>query len=279
MTQGIVALDIDGTVVSRNQNLSPALISTLSAMHDQGWKILFATGRTSAWSMHLLGNLPFPYVLAAFNGATILSYPGGERLHSSTLSLKDILSVSLYIDRFGVFAYEMEGEERIFATKKNYSEFLKGHLEKRKVFQNETWVECSSIQEFPLTKYASLRFFVMKSDALFLQQALEENEDLLPLMMKDSLSDEVSIIQVTAQGASKGSALRYICKKYAPQAGTIGAGDDMNDLDLLETADIGIAVGDAPQELRKIAYLLASSPEVLHLSLERAKDILMKRIS
>ena len=117
----------------------------------------------------------------------------------------------------------------------------------------------------------------MKGEETFLQQAIEQNFGLTALIMKDSFSDDVKIVQVTASGVSKGASFRYLCKKYTPLLGTIAAGDDTNDIDLLEAADIGIAVGDAPQSLRKIAYSTAASPDVLHLVLRQAKNILQKR--
>ena len=65
MTQGIVALDIDGTILSHNQRPSPLLSATLASMERDGWKIVFATGRTRAWSIHHLEDLPFPFFVAA----------------------------------------------------------------------------------------------------------------------------------------------------------------------------------------------------------------------
>jgi HAD superfamily hydrolase (TIGR01484 family) len=135
MTQGIVALDIDGTLLLPNQPPPKVLSSALASMQEEGWKILFATGRTVAWSLPLLEKLPFPFYLAAFNGATLFSYPDGAKIHALFLLLKDILAVAPYIDRFGVFLYEMGGEERVFAAKKNYSDFLKNHLERRRLLQ------------------------------------------------------------------------------------------------------------------------------------------------
>ena len=277
MTQGIVALDIDGTILSHNQRPSPLLSATLASMERDGWKIVFATGRTRAWSIHHLEDLPFPFFVAAFNGAILFSYPEKVKIHSIPLFLKDMYSVAPYIDRFGVFAYEMDNEERVFVAKEKYSSFLQTHIEKRKIAQNETWTSFSSLNELPAVSYASLRFFVMKHEAAFLQQAIEKSSDLSSFVMKDSFDGDVHIVQVTAQGASKGGALRYLCKKYPPLLGTIAAGDDCNDVDLLEGADIGIAVGDAPEELRKIAYTTASSPETLHLALQRARTALMQR--
>lgn len=276
MTQGIVALDIDGTMLSHNQDPSPLLIDMLTLMHKEGWKILFATGRTVAWSLRHLENLPVPFFLAAFNGAVLFSFPERKKLHASSLLKEDVLALSPFIDRFGVIAYEMDGD-KAFVSRQSCSPFIQEHLLKRKEAQNENWVEFSSVQDLPLVAYASLRFFVMKGNEEFLQQAIQKSSFLTALTMKDSFHSDVKIIQVTAKGVSKGASLRYLCKKYTPLLGTIAAGDDSNDIDLLESADIGIAVGDASAELRKIAYSTAASPEVVHVLLEQAKNLLQKR--
>ena len=94
--------------------------------------------------------------------------------------------------------------------------------------------------------------------------------------MRDSFCEDLRIVQVTAQGASKGQALRFLRNQY-PDMPAIAAGDDMNDVDLIEEADIGIAMASAPDELKKVAQLIASpigeDPiiDVLRAAVQRAK--------
>lgn len=277
MTQGIIALDIDGTTLSCNMPPPQSLVEKLFSLYTDGWKILFATGRTLQWSEHHLKNLPFPFFLACYNGACIISYPEKKMIHSSSLLLKDLMSLTPYAHQFGVSVYELGGENKVFIVKEKFTPQLQKHLDRRQAVQREHLVEISSIEDLPDIQYASARFFIFKKDASFLMQAIEENSSVQPLLMKDSFDEDIRIIQITAKGSSKGGALRLLRKKYPLVLGTIAAGDDTNDIDLLEEADIGIAVGDAPQELRKIAYSVAASPENVHSLLDQAITVLKKR--
>lgn len=277
MTQGIIALDIDGTTLSDNQPPPQSLVEKLFSLYANGWKILFATGRTLQWSEHHLENLPFPFFLACYNGACIFSYPEKKTLHSSFLLLKDLMALTPYVHQFGAAVYELGKDERVFIAKEKFSPYMQKHMDKRQAVQKEQEVEISSLDSLPDIQYASVRFFILKKDASFLLQAIEENTNVFPLLMKDSFDENVRIIQITAKGSSKGGALRFLKKKYPLVLGTIAAGDDTNDIDLLEEADIGIAVGDAPQELRKVAYSVAAAPENLHFLLDQAVHVLKKR--
>ena len=78
--------------------------------------------------------------------------------------------------------------------------------------------------------------------------------------MKDSFDEAVWIVQVTASTASKGQALRSLQAKF-PKTPTIAAGDDMNDIDLLAEADVGIAMASAPDELKRLSSVVAPPGE------------------
>ena len=53
---------------------------------------------------------------------------------------------------------------------------------------------------------------------------------------------------------SKGSALEFVCDRLGIDPGTVVAfGDGANDVELLETAGLGVAVADADAALRPIA--------------------------
>ena len=61
-------------------------------------------------------------------------------------------------------------------------------------------------------------------------------------------------VDFTRSGINKGTALRILCDMtgIAPSH-TIAVGDSFNDLPLMETAGLGIAMGNAPQEVRDAA--------------------------
>ena len=258
MVKGIIALDIDGTLVTQHQPLSPNLASFLGDVHAEGWVILFATGRTIRWSMEHLASLPFPFYLAPYNGACLFSFPQKEVIASALLDHSDVMKLSAFIGLFGAVIYEAGGEERIFYTARRFSGMILEHLRSRQEQQKEEWIAIDTLSRLPRIRVAGVRFFLSPEAALMLGETITDTTSLLAPTMKDAFNTDLRVIQVTAPGASKGQSLRALRKHY-PEVKAIAAGDDMNDIDLLEEADIGIAMASAPDALKKVSTLVAPS--------------------
>lgn len=257
MKQGIIGLDIDGTLVTQHQPLSEPVTSFLVALHRDGWKILFATGRTVRWSMEHLSSLPFPFFLAPYNGACLFLLPEKQLLASALMDRADVKRLEPFIDQFGAIIYEAGGQERIFYTPNHFSEKILEHLEDRQSKQHERWIPVLNVERIPQISVAGVRFFLSPEAALLLGEAISSSTSLLAPTMKDSFQPDLRIVQVTSRGASKGQALRALRDRY-PGAKVIAAGDDMNDIDLIQEADVGIAMGSAPEAVRHHAALVAS---------------------
>ncbi len=258
MAHGIIALDIDGTLVTQHHPLSQHLASFLASVHQKGWVILFATGRTIRWSMEHLSSLPFPFFLAPYNGACLFSFPNKEMIDSALMENADLKKLSTFIDEFGGVIYEAGGEERIFYTPRRFSEMILEHLCIRQEQQREQWISINSVNKVPAMRVAGVRFFLSPMAASMLGETITDETSLLAPTMKDAFNEDLRIIQVTAQGASKGHALRTLRKRY-PGVKAIAAGDDMNDIDLIEEADVGIAMASAPAALKEKSTIVASA--------------------
>ncbi len=83
---GIIALDIDGTVTPPGQELDWDVIVTLNQLAQEGWSIIFITGRPFPWGELTLKALPFPYALAVQNGALLMEMPSRKILKRSYLT-------------------------------------------------------------------------------------------------------------------------------------------------------------------------------------------------
>ena len=61
-------------------------------------------------------------------------------------------------------------------------------------------------------------------------------------------------LEIMPSNASKTSAIEVLCKKFNIQRSEIIAmGDNYNDIDMIEFAGLGIAMGNAPDEVKQYA--------------------------
>ncbi len=269
MRKGVLAFDIDGTLVVKNQPLSSSLVAFMQRLNADGWSFFFATGRTARWSRELLSVLQFPYFLASYNGAFIRQYPENRVVRASVLDWFDVMKLSSYVQQFGALIYEAEGEERIFYTPTLFSKPFLDHLYKRQTIQKEEWTALESLEKLPSIKIASVRFFMSPAAAALLSETISRNTNFVAPTMKDSVDNRIHVVQVTASGASKGNALKIV-RTLLPGLPVVAAGDDSNDIDLLLAADVRIAMADAPEKLKSIAHIVALDTNSLPQAVEEA---------
>ena len=73
-------------------------------------------------------------------------------------------------------------------------------------------------------------------------------------------SKDFWFIQVVGKKARKNIALRKMAKFLKiPKGRLVAVGDNYNDLDMIECADIGVAMGNAPDEIKRMASVVVAS--------------------
>jgi hydroxymethylpyrimidine pyrophosphatase-like HAD family hydrolase len=92
--------------------------------------------------------------------------------------------------------------------------------------------------------------------------------------IKDPITKGVYNILITAQGVTKGGALRKVRSFFLKKAPFIAAGDDLNDVSMLQEADIAIAMETAPDEVLALGDILAESAAKMGIipALEKAMN-------
>ncbi|MCB1117940.1 MAG: HAD family phosphatase, partial [Chlamydiia bacterium] len=69
--QGLIALDIDGTLTDGSRLIPDQVVNYLHGLHDSGWQIALITGRMYSFAKRAIANMNFPYYLGIQNGADI----------------------------------------------------------------------------------------------------------------------------------------------------------------------------------------------------------------
>lgn len=261
MQKGLICIDIDGTLTHVRDSLSAKVSSFLEKLVQDGHSILFVTGRTYHWSLHLLKSLPFAYTLAVLNGSYVCLMPENQTIRRCYLKLDDLKTLieKVNLDKTGLMICcgPDQGEKSFFLSR-FADDTLIFHLQARKMALKENWTAINDVCDIQLESFAAVRLFCYAEDAVRLQK---ESAFLQSAMMKDSLNDRFCVVSVTHNGASKGSAAKFVSSHLENKGFVIACGDDYNDIPMFEAADVAVVMSTAPKPVQEYADVIAPSAE------------------
>lgn len=262
--KGLICIDIDGTLTAVRDAVHSDVVCYLGKLVEEGYQILFVTGRTFFWSMHLLHAMPFSFYLAVLNGAYVVHMPTHTLVAKQYLSDTLLKKASSYLQHVdvGIVLYTgPESGEKSYFCAQYASKVIVKHLEARAFALQETWERLATIKALPPGLYAALRAFCLPHTAIGLSKELEASLPIHAPMMTDSYDKRFSVVQVTHAEVSKGHALDAVKMQLGRGGPVIACGDDYNDMSMLEKADFAVVMSSAPGSVLALADVIAPSAE------------------
>ncbi len=240
-----LALDLDGTLLDEASQLRPAVIAEVRRLVRAGVTVCLATGRMTPAAEPFWRQLALTTPLAAYNGARIV-IPGQAPLFARELPANLAQAVLELGDRHG-WHFNIYARDQLFVRQRNglsdwYTEMFKVGVE---LLPDETW---------PLTEATKLLVIAPQ------ETDLEPIKAGLARLCGDRAQLTTSsrrFVEVLPAGVNKGTALTWLAEwSGVPVGQWVAAGDGLNDLEVLQTAGLGVTVTDGEPELRKIARLI-----------------------
>jgi hydroxymethylpyrimidine pyrophosphatase-like HAD family hydrolase len=259
---GWIALDIDGTITDKTHHAPREVVQYLHQLEDKGWELVFLTGRTFSFGYSVVKEFDFHYYLAVQNGADILYMPNKDRVvrHYLDQRVLPILEQAYRGEKEDFLLYSgYEKGDFCYYRPERFSPKMRAHLQKIMKLSPEPWKAVDHFEfenglSFPLAKCFGTKEAMQRISVL-----LQKHPHLSATMIHDPLGQDIYIVLVTAKEATKGNAL-YSVKNILGEGGPIiAAGDDLNDISMLEPADIKIVMDTAPPEMHAMATILAAS--------------------
>ncbi len=256
--KGCIAFDIDGTLTHRLDWIDPKVVAALENLAAEGWTIALLTGRIFSFAWEILQHFHFPYLVAVQNGADILTMPGKDHLRQNYLR-SDILpeieaAYAGFSEDFIIYAGIDKGDFCYF-RKKRFSEKVLQYLKKLESLGAAPWqtsdFSFSKDETFPLIKC-----FGEEKAMSEVYAKLQNNPKIEVSLIRDPVDPALYLNLITHPQAHKGAVVQFLREHFHPPV-MIAAGDDHNDIKMLEEADIAIVVETAPEEVLACADVLA----------------------
>jgi Cof subfamily protein (haloacid dehalogenase superfamily) len=257
--KGWIALDIDGTITNNFFKIPDNVVRGIKKIWEDGWKIIITTGRSYNFTAPILSCFDFPMVVSLQNGAVALEWPNSKILLEKYMD-KPVLSIILEASKgidVGVIIHAGIDNNDCFYYKNGNSFDYNGYVSNRqeKFLLKDSANNDLEGMEFPLVRCVGIFDEINK-----VKEKLEIENMVDFSLIKDPLDTRYHILLVTKKNVSKGVTVKDILQFYGDErAVVIAAGNDTNDISMLDMAHIGIAMSDAPKCLKDKADIIAKS--------------------
>ncbi len=253
MPIGLIALDIDGTLIGDDLAIGPDTVAAIAAARGQGVLVTLVTGRMVSSALRFARQLGLDAPLVGYQGALIremrtdgLDRPGRLLVHTPLPAAvaRDIVAWTRehgldphinHLERFILRADDPRAAD--------YSAFMGARAElvedlAGSIVHPVTKVLAVGEPPFPieLAPIARVRF----------------------AGVADVTISHPRFLEFVAPGVSKGRAVRWLARRLRVALGaTLAIGDQWNDIEMLAEVGHGTAMPTAPAEVRAVARYIA----------------------
>jgi len=221
----LVALDMDGTLLNEEKQVSPANREAIYAALEAGVTVIFSTGRGVQSALPYAEELKLQTPIVSVNGSEIWKAPH-DLLKRTLLDLdlvRRMYDLAIEHDTW-YWAYSVEG-----------------------MYNRDNWAE-------DITKPEWLKFGFYTENKESLEIIRGELARWGELEITNSHPDN---LELNPKGISKASGIEEVCKLLGIEMSqVIAMGDSENDIAMIRAAGLGVAMGNAQDGVKRIADLV-----------------------
>lgn len=260
MKYKMIAMDMDGTLLTTDKQVSERSKEILQKAADAGIKLVICTGRifTSAWEFAELIGTVAPII--ASNGAYIREKDRDEVIYMKNLQKDEIFKAVQIVKKHGFYPHLFSSDtiftEKLFFTSHVYDKQNQSLPKDRQV----KIVVTEDLEKVIEENYEIILKIVIVSE-------MDEIEGLSKLRSEISKELDVSIVssaenncEIMSKGISKGNGVKILGDIYgiSPEE-TMCIGDNENDISMIEYAGLGVAMANASDALKEVANYITDT--------------------
>ena len=251
----LIVSDFDGTLIDDKQEVPEKVKQAIADYVAAGGVFAVCTGRILKSILPRVRSLGLNGPVIANQGAVIADIESGDLIKCTGMPYKDAAEVCRLLESINQDSNIYCGD-RIYTDTPEDNEYLK-------IYERIIDVKTEQVQ-------GKLSDFI-ENNKLFCQKVAclvsESARDGLYKKLKEKLSDKFDVtcsakvlVEVSKLGETKGEAVKFLCERLnIPLENCVACGDNLNDLSMIRAAGIGVAVGNASEELKAEADFVSVS--------------------
>ena len=249
MSIKLIAMDLDDTLLNEVQQISPRTREAVRLAMSRGVAVTIATGRMFCSTLPFANELRLKLPLITYNGAMVREIKTGKTLFHRPIPVDTAQPVGdlfreqgwylqKYVDDV-LYVPEMGPDALYYA---NYAGVKAVPLGDKFYEMIEAPTKMLSMGDRPLLDQISAKLTELWGDRLYMA------------------SSKTRYLELVDSGVNKGEALGHLAAGLGiRQEDVLAIGDSMNDVDMIEYAGVGVAMGNANEKVRAAANFVTLS--------------------
>jgi len=246
--------DIDGTLLNKDRVLSPLTVETIKKVRLlYGIPFILISARMPKAITHLAAQLEITDPIIAYNGGLIFHHTEGrEVVQNLTISTDVAYDVYSFLRETDVHISLFREDEWVAETEDFWA--------KREINNTRVEPEFRSVEQ-AIERWARKGLGVHKIMCMGDANVIGE----LELFMRkkhvgsaNAYRSKDTYLEITPAGTNKALATRKLLDSLGVDMANAAAfGDNYNDVEMLREVGLGVAMGNAPEKVKKAAKLVA----------------------
>ena len=252
MNTKIFFADLDGTLLNTQKQITPLTYQTLKEWTNKGNKLVLCSGR----ALNSIINVRETLGLGDFPNMYLIAYNGGEVYDCATKKLLNRVALSF------------EAARKCFEIAKEHSIHIQTFSDTHIITEKDN----DEIRYYRRAVHTPVIFsddfmpYLDKEPCKCLAISLHDKTlmETFSSAISEALGDEVSVMTSTPNyvemipiSSGKGFSVKWLCEYLnIPLENALAAGDEMNDLSMIEAAGIGIAMQNGRDYIKEIADIV-----------------------
>lgn len=254
----LIISDYDNTLTDGQNRVPLKVKKAISEYVKSGGIFAVCTGRMLRSIMPQVKKLGLKGLVAANQGIVIADIGSGQLIKNGGMTAEETSQICRVLEELNLYVNLYSGDN-IYTNIPKQNKYLKLYekiIKVKAIHVDGKISDFAKNSNFPFQKVAIL---ISAKDR-------ERNYEILNAQLGEKFDVTCSastLIEISPFGETKGKAVELLAKHFGvPIEKTIAVGDNLNDLSMIQTAGIGVCVGNGVEELKKAAdYLSLPSSE------------------
>ncbi|WP_304341135.1 HAD family hydrolase [Metaclostridioides mangenotii] len=256
MQYKLIVTDMDGTLLNREQEMTPKNREAIDFALENGVSVALASGRMYDSAKQHIEYLNMDIPIIACNGS-LIKLSNGTLIYSNKIDTELCLKAVEVLEKYNVY-YQCQHEDLLFCKESDNKDSI--YYKINEFMKTQTKVVIEDDLKDSILNNDILKFTIIEENNISILPVIkEELEKIEGLKITSSWENNIEIM---SEGVDKGQAIKMLCEHLNIDRSEIMAfGDNYNDIEMLEYAGLGVAMGNSNDDIKESADYVTDTNE------------------